>query len=100
MQTAKILLHTSKFEGQGLVITEALAAGLYVVSYPVGIAASIHSKKLLTGTTREDLAGHLTNLLQLPDPDYTPEIHFTIQDTCKEYHSIYEALLLQNEERK
>ena len=39
MASAKVLLHTSSFEGQGLVITEALAAGMYVVSSPVGIAA-------------------------------------------------------------
>lgn len=94
MYSGKILLHTSKFEGQGLVITEALAAGLYVVSYPVGIATSLSSKKLMTGMTREDLAGHLIKFLQLPDPDFTPEIHFTIGDTCREYLSIYQALAL------
>jgi glycosyltransferase involved in cell wall biosynthesis len=93
MESAKVLLHTAKFEGQGLVITEALAAGLYVVSYPVGIAASLSSKKLMTGNSREDLATHLLKILRLPEPDFTPEIHFTIEDTCREYFSIYEALV-------
>jgi glycosyltransferase involved in cell wall biosynthesis len=93
MASCKALLHTSQFEGQGLVITEALAAGLYVVSYPVGIAGSLSSKKLMTGISREDLAEHMLKILQLPDPDFTPEIHFTIEDTCREYFSIYQALV-------
>jgi glycosyltransferase involved in cell wall biosynthesis len=94
MVSSKVLLHVSKFEGQGLVITEALAAGLYVVSTPVGIATTLSSKKLMTGSTREDLAGHLTRVIQLADPDFTPEIHFTIEDTCRDYLSIYESLAI------
>ena len=93
MVSGKVLLHTSKFEGQGLVITEALAAGQYVVCHPVGIAASLSSKKLLTGTTLEDLAGQLTKILQLTDPDFTPEVHYTIEDTCREYYAICRALV-------
>ena len=91
MCSARILLHTAKFEGQGLVITEALAAGLYVVSYPVGIAASISSKKLMTGNTPAELAGHIHTILQ-SEPDYTPDIRYTIGDTCREYLEIYQAL--------
>lgn len=36
MAHAKILVHTSAFEGQCLVYAEALASGMYVVSYAVG----------------------------------------------------------------
>jgi len=36
MQRARILLHTSRFEGQCLVFGEALLSGMHVVSFPVG----------------------------------------------------------------
>lgn len=93
MHQGKILLHTSTFEGQALVITEALAAGLYVVSHPVGIAATLKSEKLMTGDTKFDLVRHITELLIKQDLDFTPEIHYTIDDTCREYNNIYLELL-------
>jgi 1,2-diacylglycerol 3-alpha-glucosyltransferase len=92
MESAKILLHTATFEGQALVIMEALAAGMYVASTPVGIAISLSSKKLMTGTTREELAGHIIKFLEQTDHDFIPEVHFTIEDTCREYISIYQSL--------
>lgn len=90
---ARIFLHTSSFEGQGLVITEALAAGLNVVSFPVGIAATLKSRKLFTGRNREELTGHLIRLLQEKDNDFSPEIHFKISDTCNNYLSVYKKLM-------
>jgi len=87
----KILLHTSTFEGQALVIMEALAAGLYVVSHPTGIAASLQSEKLFTGKTKEDLIQHLFRLLQMGYPDFSPEIHYTIEQTCSTYVSIFQS---------
>jgi 1,2-diacylglycerol 3-alpha-glucosyltransferase len=92
MHSGKILLHTSAFEGQGLVITEALAAGLYVVSTPVGMAYSLSSKKLMTGTGSEELAAHITGILQLQSPDFEPEFHYSIGDTCRVYSAIYKDL--------
>jgi glycosyltransferase involved in cell wall biosynthesis len=93
MHSSKILLHTSLFEGQGLVFTEALAAGAYVVSYPVGITCNIASKKVKTGKTKEALTQHVINILSDKDPDYLPEIFFTNENTCKEYMENYNALL-------
>jgi 1,2-diacylglycerol 3-alpha-glucosyltransferase len=92
MHSGRILLHTSTFEGQALVITEALAAGLYVVSHPVGIAAGLKSEKLLTGIGKDDLVRHILSLLDIRQPDHSPEIHYTIDDTCREYHSIYQSI--------
>jgi glycosyltransferase involved in cell wall biosynthesis len=93
MGSAKVLLHTATFEGQALVIMEALAAGQYVVTTPVGIATSITSKKLVTGFTIEDLASHTAEFLELPDPDFSPEIHYTMEDTCREYDTVYRQLI-------
>jgi 1,2-diacylglycerol 3-alpha-glucosyltransferase len=92
MHTSRILLHTSLFEGQGLVITEALAAGLYVVCYPVGIACEIISERLLTGTTREELVRHILTLLSANQFLNTSEYHYTIADTCRDYDRIYREM--------
>jgi 1,2-diacylglycerol 3-alpha-glucosyltransferase len=89
MQHGKILLHTSTFEGQALVITEALAAGLYVVCHPVGIAASLKSDKLFTALTQNDLSLRILEILRTKDLDFKPEVHYTINETCKEYYKIY-----------
>ena len=89
MHRGKILLHTSTFEGQALVITEALAAGMQVSCHPVGIAASLESHHLFTSHSTEDLASNITSLLQDVQMDHNPEIHFTIDGTCREYYKIY-----------
>jgi glycosyltransferase involved in cell wall biosynthesis len=93
MQETKILLHTAVFEGQGLVITEALAAGAYVVCYPVGIAWNRENKKLRTGRTKEELKQHIIEILNDRKPDYTQEIFYTIEDTCRDYNEIYHTLV-------
>jgi 1,2-diacylglycerol 3-alpha-glucosyltransferase len=93
MHRGRILLHTSTFEGQALVITEALAAGLYVVCHPVGIAAGLQSEKLMTGQDTDELVRHILSILEMRQPDHSPEIHYTIDDTCKEYYSIYQSIL-------
>jgi glycosyltransferase involved in cell wall biosynthesis len=95
MQESKILLHTSGYEGQGLVIAEALAAGAYVVCYPVGTAWNRADKKLRTGTTKQELRQHLIDILMDPDPDYSPEILVDIADTCREYQEIYHNFVLK-----
>jgi 1,2-diacylglycerol 3-alpha-glucosyltransferase len=94
MHQARFLLHTSSFEGQGLVITEALAAGLTVVSFPVGIAATLKSHKLFTGKSRQELTEYLVRLLNDLPGDFRPEIHYTIAHTCEEYVEVYKKLMI------
>lgn len=93
MHESKILLHTAPFEGQGLVITEALAAGAYVVCYPVGIAWNLNNSKLRTGRNREELKQHITDILKDEGSDYSSEIIYTIEDTCRKYIDVYTDLL-------
>ncbi len=96
MQECKILLHTSSFEGQGLVITEALAAGAYVVCYPVGIAFDINHEKLFTGNSIEEMETNIISILNMEHPDYRSVIITNITETCKEYYAIYNASLTTN----
>jgi glycosyltransferase involved in cell wall biosynthesis len=93
MQECRILLHTSLFEGQGLVLTEALASGAYVVCYPVGIAFDIKHEKLLTCNSKEEMETNIISILNNQQPDYRPVIITDISETSKEYYSIYNALL-------
>ena len=93
MEESRILLHSSVFEGQGLIITEALAAGAYVVSYPVGIAWNLENRKLRTGKTREALEQHIISLLSEKNPDFSPEIIIETDETCREYNKIYHTLV-------
>ena len=90
MHSAKILLHTSTFEGQALVITEGLAAGLKVIAHPVGIAAGLQAKKLLTGTSKEDLVGLLLRSLSEPMMDFGSEVYFRNEETISAYLEIWE----------
>jgi glycosyltransferase involved in cell wall biosynthesis len=89
MEESRILLHTSVFEGQGLVLTEAMAAGAYAVCYPVGIAWDLKSDKLRTGTTPEELVHHVLEVLSIEFPDHSPVNFWSIEETCKEYVESY-----------
>jgi glycosyltransferase involved in cell wall biosynthesis len=91
MHKAKVLLHCAPFEGQALVITEALAAGAYVVCRPAGIAASLENMKLFTAGSPEGLTEKTIALLALPSPDHTGLFPITINDTCREYLNLYSA---------
>jgi 1,2-diacylglycerol 3-alpha-glucosyltransferase len=89
MTKSKILLHTSSYESFGYVFIEALASGMKVVSYPVGIAADcsiIHS-----GKTIDELSDKI-NLL-LSDPFVAEKkIYYDIQETCAKYVNLYQTL--------
>jgi glycosyltransferase involved in cell wall biosynthesis len=91
MHKAKVLLHCAPFEGQALVITEALAAGAYVVCRPAGIAASLENMKLFTHDSPEALTEKTITLLTQPAPDHTALICITIDDTCRAYLNLYSA---------
>ena len=95
MKTCKVLLHTSLFESQGLIFTEALASGAHVVSYPVGITKELNSKKVFTGESKNQLFSLLFDILQKKEPDYSSEILYTINKSCMQYNNIYSNLALR-----
>lgn len=69
MQHAKILLHTSASEGQCLAYGEALANGMYVVSYNTGRIEQ--TNKHVCGNNEQELIQHCEGLL-VGGNDFTP----------------------------
>lgn len=85
MQKSRVFLHPSTYESFGYVFLEALAAGMRVVSRPVGIAsASEHwkvvQKENLLIVTQESLVAPLPQRGSIP---------YTIEDCLKNYLRIW-----------
>jgi glycosyltransferase involved in cell wall biosynthesis len=59
MASARVLLHTARFESYGYVLAEAAAAGCRVVGTPVGIARSVGE----TGSAEQALAEQVMGAL-------------------------------------
>lgn len=86
MSQAKILLHTSKFEGQCLVYAEALSQGMHVVSYPVGWYDA--SEKQFIGKSVDELAEKVQQLLKQP-LTYRPEKVINNAEIVDAYLKLY-----------
>jgi glycosyltransferase involved in cell wall biosynthesis len=86
MKEAKILLHTSAYEGQGYVYMEALASGAYVVSFDTGFVP-VHSKTKICKSEQEIVNG-IQNILS-GVLNFTPVILVTMKDTVTRYQKYY-----------
>ena len=64
MRGAKVLVHPARYEAFGFVFSEALAAGMTVVSRPVGAACA--SDRWLLGESVEELARACAGVLERP----------------------------------
>lgn len=86
MRAAKLLVHTSVYEGQGYVFDEALAAGMSIVSFPVGSAAASDRWRVVETSTEMTTA--VTDLLDDP-PATKPITLHPMQDTVGAYLKLY-----------
>lgn len=86
MRKSKIFLHTSKYEGQGYVFTEAMAAGLHIVSTPVGYAAE--NERIWKGTEATDIAKKIIELLKDQRGNVTYDVPLT-SETFNSYAKFY-----------
>ena len=86
MGQAKILLHTSGYEGQGYVFLEALASGMRVVSFDVGYAGT--SPEVYRCKSAEEMVSTLQTLLASASEVEETQIE-TIDDTSLAFERIY-----------
>ncbi len=86
MSRSKVFLHTSKIEGMGLVLAEALARGCHLVSTPVGVAEA--SDKCLISPHTYGLAEAAAHFLRSP-VDWAPRVPYTISNTVDAHLRLY-----------
>ncbi len=93
---ADLVVTSSRYEGFGLPIVEALHQGSRVVSTPTGVARDIRHPRLhvTAGFSEEDLAEGIVEGFQLPreDGDGMPAL-FAWQDTWKAHHDVYREVM-------
>ena len=84
---SKTLIHTSLFEGFGMVLVEALANGTSVLSSPVGFAKTAKNIELLDFDPKKDV----DKLIQLIESDPQKPIVHPISETVDKYIKHYES---------
>lgn len=90
LNQSKVLIHTSNYEGFGMVLIEALAQGCYVVSSPVGIAPQLAAKTTdcKLAASLNEFSNNCANLVLLSPK--MPELLFDVQSTVCAYQDLYE----------
>lgn len=88
MSKSKIFLHTSSYEGQGFVFTEALSQGMVPVSTPVA------DNEIITGIFTANNADSLAMLVseKLSTFNRNPKILKSAAETAEDYFNLYQNL--------
>ncbi len=90
MRRGKVLLHTSHFESFGYVFSEALASGMSIVSFEVGIAQAIEKWKVCHSF--EEMVEGLKFFLGRNGISRKPPAEYTVMETANKYIEIYNSL--------
>ena len=88
MQRTRILLHTSDYEGFGVVCLEALYAGAHVISFVKPMKRDIPHWHVVS--TAEEMRDKARELLLAPDTKYTPVCPYLMKDTVAAVLSLFE----------
>lgn len=83
---AKVVLHTSNYEGFGMIFAEALQSKTIIVSKNVGCA--FPSENWLLSETKEEMILACKNALAVPTPENFKN-PFTIEKTVENYLKLY-----------
>lgn len=86
MSRSKILVHPSAFEGQCLVYAEALAHGMYVLSYDVGRIESTEKHQICL--SEQEFCDKTYNLLT-SELNFTPLVFINPEETVNSYCKLY-----------
>lgn len=88
MGRAKIFVHTSAYEGFGVVCLEALYAGAQVVSFVKPMDAEIRNWHF--AHMQDDMLKIVKGLLDDPDTDHTPVIPYLVDDSNKAIMKLFD----------
>jgi glycosyltransferase involved in cell wall biosynthesis len=87
MQRAKIFLHTSKYEGFGAVLLEALYAGAQVVSFVKPMDQAIGHHHVVSDT--EEINQQLLTILNDENRSHEPVLVYTIQQVATRMMALF-----------
>src|SRR5258708_6014192 len=88
MQRTRALLHTSDYEGFGVVCLEALYAGAHVISFVKPMKQDIPHWHIVS--TMEEMRDKARELLLARDTEYTPVCPYLMEDTVKEVVQLFD----------
>lgn len=86
MSRSKILVHTSSFEGQCLVYAEALAHGMYVLSYDIGRIETTEKHQVCS--SEQEFYDKIYKLLT-SELNFTPQVFINPEETVDSYLKLY-----------
>jgi glycosyltransferase involved in cell wall biosynthesis len=89
MQRSRVFLHTSAYEGFGVVCLEALYAGAQVISFCKPMQADIPNWHIADDVA--DMVGKAARVLNDPDPVYRPVLPYTMDDTVRAVMALFES---------
>jgi len=87
MQRSKILLHTSSYEGFGMVCVEALCAGAHVISFIKPLDTEIDHWH--TVSTADEMIAKAIALLQNPATTYYSVVPYKIEETARKIMKLF-----------
>jgi glycosyltransferase involved in cell wall biosynthesis len=87
MQRGKVFLHTSSYEGFGVVCIEALYAGCQVISFCRPMKQDIQHWHIVTGKT--DMVKKAVDILQDPASAYKSLDPFPMDETVKKIMALF-----------
>lgn len=88
MKRSRLLLHTSSYEGYGMVMLEALAAGCHVISSVQPELMAVDHWHILK--TKEEMTAKALDILQLPHNSFYPVIPRNIDDCVINIMDLFE----------
>jgi glycosyltransferase involved in cell wall biosynthesis len=87
MQRTKVFLHTSNYEGFGVVCLEALYAGAHVISFCSPMEQQFPHWHIVH--TAEEMMEKALELFQTPRTEYNPVLLYSMTDTAKSIMKLF-----------
>jgi hypothetical protein len=88
MQQCRVFLHTSSYEGLGVVCLEALYAGAQVISFCKPMNTDIPGWHIVN--TKEEMAAKAIELLQHKTRNHDAVIPYSMEDAAKKIMRLFD----------